>query len=141
MTSLITILAGVSVFVISQYFLRLVLDPITRVRRAVADVSSTVLFRQARISNATHDNDVAEELRRVSSQLHGSISEVRGYPFWFVLALFGIPSKSDARNGCRCLNLMAGNASSPDKDRHQLVEWNAKALDDLARFLNIETRY
>ena len=64
MTPLITILVGVAVFVISQYFLRLVLDPITRVRRAIADVSSTVLFRQAKISNATHHLETSNELRR-----------------------------------------------------------------------------
>jgi len=140
MTSLIAVLIGVSVFVISQYFLKLVLEPITRVRRAVADVSSTVLFRQAKISNASHDPEVAQELRRASSQLRGNISEVHCYSFWSRLALFGIPTRSDARNGCRCLNLMAVNANDENKERQRLVDANAKALDDLARFLDIETR-
>ena len=141
MTSLVAVIVGVGVFIISQYFLKLVLDPISRVRRTVADVSSTVLFRQRKISNASHDPEVAEDLRRVSSQLRGNISEVRCYDLWSRLALFGIPARSDARNGCRCLNQMAGNANDQNTERQRLVDANAKALDDLARFLSIETRY
>src|SRR5947208_1538305 len=104
MTPLITILVGVAVFVISQYFLRLVLDPITRVRRAIADVSSTVLFRQAKISNATHHLETSNELRRASSQLRASVSEVCCYSFWSSLGLFSLPTKFNTRNACRCLN-------------------------------------
>src|SRR5713101_6424030 len=141
MTSLIAVLIGVSVFVISQYFLKLVLEPITRVRRAKADVASTVLFRQRKISNATHDLETSDELRRASSQLRASVSEVCCYSFWSRLGLFGIPTRSDARNACRCLNLMAGNADEGCKERGSLVEMNSRALDELGKFLRIETRY
>ena len=141
MTSLIAVLVGVSVFVISQYFLKLVLEPITRVRRAIADVSSTVLFRQAKISNATYHLETSEELRQVSSQLRSSISEVRCYAFLSCLRVFGIPGRSDARNACRYLNLMAANANDESNDRGRLVEWNTEALTKLAEALRIETTY
>jgi hypothetical protein len=141
MTSLIAVLIGVSVFIISQYFLKLVLEPITRVRRAVADISSTVLFRQRKISNAVPSSEIAEELRRVSSQLWGSISEVRCYSFWSRLRVFGLPTKSNARSACRCLNLMAGSANDQSNERSKLVDRNSEALDELGKILKIETRY
>lgn len=140
-SSLITILTGVTVFIISQYFLKLVLDPITRVRRAVADVSSAILFRQAKITNASHDTDVAQELKRASAQLTGAISEVHGYAFWSKLNLFGIPKELDARTACRCLNLIAGSASSSEANRQRLVEWNNNALQELACALDVKTQY
>lgn len=138
---MITVLIGVGVFVISQYILKLVLEPIIRVRRAVADVSSTVLFRQAKITNATHDLEVAEELRRASSQLRASISEVPCYSFLCRLGLFGIPGKSNVRGACRCLNLLAGHANDPSKERSRLVDANDEALNKLGKLLNTETRY
>jgi len=141
MTLFGTVLVGVGIFVISQYFLNLVLEPISRVLRAKADVASTVLFRQRKISNATHHPETAEELRRASSQVRASVSEVCCYSFWSRLGLFGIPTRSDARSACRCLNLMAGNADQDCKERGSLVEMNSKALDELAKFLRIETRY
>jgi len=141
MTSLIAVLIGVSVFVISQYFLKLAIEPITRVRRAIADVSSTVLFRQRKISNATHHLETFDELRRVSSQLRATISEVCCYSFLSRLRVFGIPARSDARNACRCLNLMAGNADDDSKERSRLVDMNREALEKLAKALRIDTTY
>ena len=141
MTPLIAVLVGVSVFVVSQYFLKLVLEPITRVRRAIADVCSTVLFRQAKITNATHHLETSDELRRASSQLRASISEVRCYSFLSRLSVFGIPARSDARNACRWLNLMAGNANDGSKERSRLVDMNREALEKLAKALRIDTTY
>jgi hypothetical protein len=143
-TGLIQIIAvtvAVGVFVISQYILKLVLEPVTRVRRAIADVSSTVLFRQGKITNATHDLGTAEELRRASSQLRASISEVQCYTFLSRLGLFGIPSKSNARSACHCLNLLAGHANDPSKERSRLVDAAHGVLNDLGDLLNTETRY
>jgi len=54
---------------------------------------------------------------------------------------FGIPAKSDARNACRWLNLMAGNANDESKERGRLVDLNREALDKLAEALRIETTY
>jgi hypothetical protein len=136
-----TILLGVGVFVVSQYILKLILEPIARVRRAIADVSSTVLFRQAKITNATHDLDTAEELRRASSQLRASISEVQCYAFLSRLGFFGIPSKSNVRNACHSLNLLAGHANDPSKERSRLVDASHGALVELGKLLNTETRY
>ena len=141
MTPLITVLVGVGVFVISQYILKLVLEPITRLRRAVADISSAVLFRQAKISNATPSLEMAEELQHASSQLRGSISEVRCYSFLAWIRLLGIPIKSDARRACHCLNMLAGHASDESKERGRFVDENFRALEELGKLLKIETRY
>jgi hypothetical protein len=48
MTSLIAVLIGVSVFVISQYFLKLVMEPITRVRRAMPTCLARFSFAKER---------------------------------------------------------------------------------------------
>jgi hypothetical protein len=141
MAPLGTLVIGVGVFVASQYILKLILEPITRVRRAVADVSSLVLFRQAKITNGTYDPETAEELRRASSQLRGSIAEVRCYSFLSSLRIFGIPPRYAVRRSCQCLNLMAGTASDNKAERSQLVDRNIRALEELRSELQIDTTY
>jgi hypothetical protein len=138
---MITLLVGVGVFITSQYVLKLVLEPIIRVRRAIADVSSTVLFRKGKISNATHHPEMAEELRRASSQLWASVWEVRWYSFFARIFIFGVPSKANTRSACRCLTLLAANANDGSAERNRLVVENSQALDELGKFLGIETRY
>ena len=55
--------------------------------------------------------------------------------------VFGIPARSDARNACRWLNLMAGNANDDRKERSCLVDMNREALEKVAKALCIDTTY
>jgi hypothetical protein len=71
--AVIAVLVGVVVFVISQFVLKLILEPLVCVRRTIADVSSTVLFYQAKITNAAYDDAIAEKLWHLSSRLRADV--------------------------------------------------------------------
>lgn len=47
-TSFITIVAGVAVFVASQYILRLILEPLVELKKTIIGISSALSYDQAR---------------------------------------------------------------------------------------------
>ena len=80
-----TILLGVGVFVISQYILKLILERIARVRRAIADISSTVLFRQAKsrtLPMTWKPPESCGALRRSCVHVSRRFNVIRFCPVW-----------------------------------------------------------
>jgi hypothetical protein len=138
-----TIFGGIAIFLVGQYMLVLVLQPIGRVRRVVADISSTVLFRQALITNGRVDKELASELKRMGALLRAASAEVLFYPAWSFLKLFSVPSQRKLLEGCHQLNLLSHNLSDTrdaEGDSHW-AEKNTLALEVLGKKLRIHTTY
>ena len=53
-----TILTGVSIFVIGQFVLKLVLDPIVTFKTVLGELSAFFLKEQAKITNATATEEI-----------------------------------------------------------------------------------
>src|SRR5438477_8878408 len=105
MTLLLTIVSALVIFVASQYFLKLVLEPISRVRRTLADVSSTALFHQAKITNGHADEAVGTRFHELSARLRADVFEVRFYSQ--VAKICGVPSRLNIEVACRELNWLS----------------------------------
>ena len=56
---LITIVAGVVVFAASQYLLKLILEPIIELKKTIISISSSLLYYQAAITNASPNAEVS----------------------------------------------------------------------------------
>ena len=141
-----TIVVGVIVFAASQYVLKLILEPITSFRRTLSDISSTILFHQARITNARPDDAISQELKRLSASLRAGMNEIRFYGFLSELRIFGIPPRARIREACRELNLVSHAMSpvsreiEPSKNKDWPSE-NTRAIYRIGELLGVSTSY
>ena len=114
----------------------------SRVRRTLADISSTVLFNQAKITNGHADEEVAAENRRLSAGLRAAVFEAR---FCGLFAkICGVPSKENARRASHQLNLLSSGMNPLPRAATRATNWadaNTLALEELGDLRRIQTRY
>jgi hypothetical protein len=135
----LTALFGIVVFIVGQFVAKFMIEPAAQVRKAMADISSTVLFRQRQITNASKDIDVSEDLRRVAAQLLASVSMVVAYDKVRRVRVWQLPSKADALEASRQLNLLA-YGTMPNADDPRPFQ-NRAALLQLGWLLKIPVQY
>ena len=97
MSIFITIFAGVMVFVLGQFILKLVLEPIQELKKTLALVQEDMVFYANKLTNPKSVNIEQEEeirnrLRRYASSLIGTISIIPYYAWWSKMQL--VPEKS-----------------------------------------------
>ncbi len=140
--TVITLFGAIVLFLVSQYFLKFVFEPLSRVRRTLADVSSTTLFHQAKITNGHADQEVATELRKLSAGLKAAVFEVRFYRNFAKIS--GVPSEENARRACHQLNLLSSGMNRAAQEATPNTNWaeaNTIALEKLGELLGIQTKY
>jgi hypothetical protein len=144
LTAVLTAAFGILVFVASQVITKLVIEPAAQVRKALASISTTILFRQSRITNATQDAELSEELRRAAAQLLADVWMVAAYDAVRWTRLWRLPTKKDALAACHQLNLLAyktrPGATNPNEAPMAALSIDA-ALTELGRLLEITVRY
>ena len=101
----LTILAGVSVFVIGQFVLKLVLEPIVSFKESLGALSAFCLRHTARITNCAATPDDRKEMHLVISMI---LVKKQGVPFYPAVArLLWLPSEQDLIESCRTLNYIS----------------------------------
>lgn len=102
----LTIIAGVSVFVLGQFFLKLILDPIVSFKTVLGEVSALFLREQAKITNAQASAEIQQEIKRLSSSI---LAHRQAIPFYrWVRFLFRLPSEEALISACKSLNWIGG---------------------------------
>ena len=95
-----TVIAGVLVFVASQLFLKLVIEPIHQPKKTMADISHTFV----RYAHAIHNPDVIppelhsevfEKLRQLSGRLYADMALIPLYPVFGAICF--LPVEKDVR--------------------------------------------
>lgn len=134
-----TIIAGVVVYVLSQFMGRYVLDPIKDFHGARADISYTVLRFQAPITNARDaDGTLASELWTLAAGLIAKSGQIPLYDQLSRLRVFRLPSSADVLEAAWELNGVAGTLARPGKSA---PEDCVEALRQIAKLLNVKTSY
>jgi hypothetical protein len=142
MTFLLTVVGAIVIFVTSQYFLKLVFEPISRVRRTLADISSTTLFHQAKITNGHTDEAVGTRFHELSARLRADAFEVRFYSQ--VAKICAVPSRLNINAACRELNWLSTGVTQIKQETLQGKSWaeeNTRTLEKLGQLLGIDTRF
>lgn len=128
-----TILAGVSVFIIGQFIVKLVLEPLVRFKEAQGEVSAVFLRSQASITNATGGSEVAEQIKRAASQL---LVQRQAVPFYSALsAVSRLPNENDLIEGCKSLNFIASCQLKVDTSNLE------EQMSEVERTLGVVVRY
>lgn len=97
-------MAGVSVFVVSQFILKLVLEPIVSFKESLGSISGFFLRYNAKITNGNANSELQHDLRILVSTV---ISKKEAIPFYrFFGFILGLPSEKKLLEGCRNLNFV-----------------------------------
>lgn len=111
-----TILAGVTVFVIGQFILKLVLEPLVSFKESLGELSAFFLRNRAKITNANATLEMQDEVKRLGSTL---ISKRQAIPLYRVFAfLLRMPSEKNIIESCRSLNAISAEMVK-DTSRHK----------------------
>jgi hypothetical protein len=115
----LTIFAGVSVFILSQFIMKFVIDPVVSLKEALGELSHFFLKNQAKITNARSEDELVDEVKRLSAQLLAKKEAVVCYSiFSWVL---GMPKENSLLIAARELNqisyLLSGFDDNPAQNR------------------------
>ncbi|QBQ55775.1 hypothetical protein [Nitrosococcus wardiae] len=139
MTMFATIFAGVSVFVLGQFVLKLVFEPIVAFKEVQGELSHLFLFHQAKITNAYRTQVLHDEVRRISAQILAKKEAYR-----LLSQLFGLPREQTVIDACRALNriarlLMEGSSDTGQKvDRPKEI---CQAMTEVEQKLRVRVSY
>ncbi|MGE6246019.1 hypothetical protein ACQKCF_08475 [Psychrobacter proteolyticus] len=101
----LTIIAGVTIFVVSQFILKLILEPIVELKETLGEVSSLFLREQSSFINNNVNKDVQNEVIRLSSMILAKKQAILLYSIF--ARILRMPSESNLIEGCRSLNLIS----------------------------------
>ncbi|MEL0639537.1 hypothetical protein V6260_02825 [Pseudoalteromonas aliena] len=139
---LFTILAGVSIFIVGQFFLKLVLEPIVEFKKSLGELSAFFLREQSKITNAHCTVEIEHELKGLASTL---LSTKQAIPFYsFFSMLRWLPSTKDLYSACGSLNLISYYVMPNNPDIESKPDTCFKIRDEMskiAKCLNVKISY
>jgi len=136
MTVFWTIFAGVIIFVSGQIFIRLIIEPVSDLKRTVAHIAY-VIIKYADVycnpgTNEAKESEVSKEFRNLSSRINAQMYLV---PWYDVCRhLFGLPKK---KNISRAMRLLIGLSITVYKSTRGVEIQNAKKADEICELLGI----
>ncbi len=137
---LFTILAGVSIFVLGQFFLKLVLEPIVEFKKSLGELSAFFLREQSKITNAHCTVEIENELKRLSSTI---LANKQAIPFYKVFSMLRcLPSLENLNSACGSLNLISHYISpnNPDNDVNVCSKIHSE-MSNVSTHINVQIRY
>ncbi|MCB2141191.1 hypothetical protein KQH27_00620 [bacterium] len=141
MNTFLTILAGVFVFSLSQYFLKLILEPIIQFRKILSEISNKLLSHQKAILGGNTNEDIHNEIAELSAKLRSSTYLIPFYSFLYRIKIFGLPKTNNILLACRKLNQLTYGVLEGIEERTEKAINNENILKDIAKLLPIETTF
>ncbi len=125
--------------IVSQFKLKLYIEPAIELKKAMAEVSNELLFSQEKIGqNRDQEGKVSAELKRCSAKFRSSDSIVSKHK-WFRW-MFGLPETEQILEACHSLNLTANNLLDPKKGIGPLKQ-NDEAISEIRKLMSVATSY
>lgn len=130
-----TILSGVVVFVLGQFALRLIIEPLQEFSKIRGEINSTLIYYANFISNpgtgsSERQNEISDNLRRLSSRLMASANSIKMYTFLFRLRLAPC-SLDDVVKSARELIFLSNSIHQGHGGE------NSEAISNLMRYLKL----
>lgn len=135
-----TVVAGTFIFVLSQYFLKIILEPVIQCRKILSDISHTLLYYQGEILGGNSGNiDMHNKIADLSAQLRSSVYLI---PFYTILfKVFALPKRENILLACRKLNTLSYPLQLPDEEPRVIEKRFEGTLKAISKLLTIETTY
>ncbi|AXO87755.1 hypothetical protein DZC75_06910 [Pseudomonas parafulva] len=126
-TSIITLLGGILIFVISQAILKLIIELVQQLKSALGQLSNTLLRHQPRITISTLNIEIAASLREHAADITAKAAVISRYQraAW----IFGLPSRADIKVATSILHRLA-HAMRTKEDEQRDLEENLLVLSE-----------
>lgn len=98
----LTILSGVSVFVLGQFIIKLSLEPIVSFKESLGSLSAVCLRNRDKISNVNSSVELQNEMKGIISTIISKRQAIPMYPFFSLI--LSLPSDERIIESCRILN-------------------------------------
>lgn len=126
-----TILVGVAVFVLGQFILKLVLEPIVSFKESLGNLSAFFLRYRAKITNVSASPELQSELKVLISTI---LSKSQSIPFYAVFArVLSLPSEASIIESCRLLNGISYEMVKETSQHQGSLEGPVQILTDLQK--------
>jgi hypothetical protein len=149
LSSVLTVTSGLILFILSNLFLKLVLEPIVEVKKVIGKISNHLILYANRFSNVADIKQVMnnEELRKdiletqntlrsLASELVGTVQIVPCYSFCARIGL--LPKLDNIKRAASCLIGLSNTLTGNEKTSHILIEANFNRIDEIKRLLKIK---
>ncbi|MEZ8491247.1 hypothetical protein AB6C81_03300 [Vibrio splendidus] len=137
----VTVLSGVSVFVIGQIVLKLLIEPIISLKMTFGEISGLFLREQPCIIGARASDEIRDEIFRFSSLLLAKKSTI---PLYSVMRFFFcLPSSKSLTSAAKSLNRVGAltvniKGDTDIKIKHQQI---LESMKNISNELKIVTDY
>ncbi|HVO22479.1 MAG TPA: hypothetical protein VMW56_02505 [Candidatus Margulisiibacteriota bacterium] len=136
LTSSLTVIGGVLVFVAGQSLGKFVIEPVHDLKKLIGEVRYALVFHAQAIhtpvGDRTREDMAAETLRRLSCDLRSKVGAIPFYRLWSTISCGFLPSKHDAFAASTELLGLSNSVHQPDRAR------NADRVADIERLLKYE---
>jgi hypothetical protein len=148
MSMISAVIAGVLVFLLGQLVLKCIIEPAQAMRASMARVSNLLLLYQSKMTNASCDASIAEDMKKLSAEIVSDSYRVLWYSA--TRLIFHLPSRKMLLKAARGLNQlhygmletarraeMAGGYSSVSETAMRNIE----AMEQIGKLLGVMTDY
>ena len=137
----LTVAAGVAVFILSQFFMKFILDPAVSLKEVLGELSHFFLFNQAKITNANGTQELQDGAKMLSAQLLAKKEAIPSYKFFG--KLLGLPDEESLVKAATELNYVAGllNENYPGKSTPDRAMEISKCMKRIQQQLNVRVSY
>ena len=142
MTVFWTVITGVLVFTLSQYVLKIVIEPSMEIKRRIADLASQLLMHQAKVvNNRDPDKEIAPALKQCSARIRTASFLLPQYDW--TRRVFQLPSDAQLLTASRETNHIANNLlqSGVLDGQNRRCGENVEALEAIQKNLRVKTQY
>jgi len=140
LTSVITIVGGVFIFVLGQIFLKFFIDPIHQLRSHFGRITDGLIYYADVYFNPGSNTEEREknasgELRKLASELIAKTSAIPSYRFWSTFKI--VPNLSDIREARKGLIGLSNGVFGAGGNSIYQIEGNTKCVENIKAALKL----
>jgi hypothetical protein len=147
LTAALSLGVGLIVFVMGQWYLKYVIEPLAEHRKIKSQISQALVFYANMYSNPvdypnvslsneiikSERNDASLQLRKLASEYTGSIQVIPFYNMWQLFK--AVPSKTDATHVAKCLIGLSNSLWSRSSSTDFTIDHNMKRVKEIVEIL------
>jgi hypothetical protein len=118
-TSSLTVLGAVIIFVSSQLLGKLVIEPIHDLKRLLGEIQFALVFHAQAIMTPVGDrageDEAAKSLRKLSCDLRAKVDAIPFYDFWARISRGFVPSRENTIAASKQLMGLSNSVHQPDR--------------------------
>lgn len=142
MSVVLAVLTGVLIFLIGQFVVKLIIDPVVNFKKSLGSLSSIILRSQVEIVHAEADKELVADMKKSISEV---LANMNAIPFYDVCEkVFSLPRYADILPALKTLNVCVARASQCGYEKSEILGSKSDTLtelNDAGKLLKIALTY